>query len=184
MTDILISLAKAAILVALNQPDTFDLEQALKNYPILKENAAVFVTLTTEPHAQLRGCIGSLQAHRPLYKDIIANAQAAALRDPRFNPLTLDEFKHVKIEVSILSKPSIVHYKDIEDLRNKVTPMQDGVILKYKENQATYLPQVWEDLPDFDAFFSSLCQKANLPKECLPLHPEISIYQVTKYQEK
>ena len=108
MTDILISLARAAILVALNQPDNFDLEHVLKTFPVLEENAAVFVTLTTEPNEQLRGCIGSLQAYRPLYKDIIANAQAAALRDPRFTPLTLEEFNHIKIEVSILSKLIVI----------------------------------------------------------------------------
>lgn len=184
MTDILISLARAAILVALNQPDNFDLEHVLKTFPVLEENAAVFVTLTTEPNEQLRGCIGSLQAYRPLYKDIIANAQAAALRDPRFTPLTLEEFNHIKIEVSILSQPKILEYHDLKDLKNKVTPLEDGIILKYQDKQATYLPQVWEDLPQFDAFFSSLCQKANLPTDCLSLHPEISTYQVKKYKEK
>jgi len=184
MTDILISLAKAAILVALNQPDTFDLEHALKTTPALQENAAVFITLTTDPNEQLRGCIGSLQAYRPLYKDIIANAQAAALRDPRFKPLTMDEFKDVKIEVSILSKPKILEYDDIKDLKSKITPLQDGIILKYGDKQATYLPEVWEDLPHFDAFFSSLCQKANLTSDCLSLHPEILVYHATKYKEK
>jgi AmmeMemoRadiSam system protein A len=184
MTDILISLAKAAILVALNQPDNFDLEQALKTFPALEKNGAVFVTLTTKPNEQLRGCIGSLQAYRPLYKDIIANAQAAALRDPRFSPLSLEELKHIKIEVSILSQPKILEYHDLKDLKNKVTPLQDGIILKYQDKQATYLPQVWEDLPQFDAFFSSLCQKANLPSNCLSQHPEISTYQVKKYKEK
>jgi len=184
MTDILISLAKAAILVALNQPDNFDLEHALKSFPVLQENGAVFITLTTEPNEQLRGCIGSLQAYRPLYKDIIANAQAAALRDPRFTPLTMKELNHIKIEVSILSQPEILEYHDIKDLKNKVKPLQDGIILKYQGKQATYLPQVWEDLPQFDAFFSSLCQKANLPIDCLSQHPEISTYQVKKYKEK
>lgn len=184
MTDILISLAKAAILVSLNQPDTFDLEHALKTYPALQENTAVFITLTTEPNEQLRGCIGSLQAYRPLYKDIIGNAQAAALRDSRFKPLTMDEFKDVKIEVAILSKPKILTYDNVKDLRTKVTPLQDGIILKYQDKQATYLPDVWEDLPHFDAFFSSLCQKANLQSDCLSLHPEISIYHATKYKEK
>lgn len=184
MTDILISLAKASILVALNQPDTFDLEHALKTYPALQENTAVFITLTTDPNEQLRGCIGSLQAYRPLYKDIIANAQAAALRDPRFKPLTMDEFKDIKVEVSILSKPKILEYLDVKDLQSKVKPLQDGIILKYQDKQATYLPHVWEDLPLFNAFFSSLCEKANLQSNCLSLHPEISIYHTTEYKEK
>ncbi len=183
MNDIVIALAKAAILVALNQPEDFDLENALKTYPDLKDNGAVFVTINTEPNDQLRGCIGSLQAYRPLYKDIISNAQAAALRDPRFLPLTVEELKHIKIEVSILSEPEVLLYDDIEDLKNKVVPFQDGIVLKHNGRQATYLPQVWEQLPQFDDFFSSLCLKANLTKNCLSEHPEISTYTVKKYKE-
>ncbi|MCD6211661.1 MAG: AmmeMemoRadiSam system protein A [Sulfurovum sp.] len=184
MNDIVIALAKAAILVALNQPEDFDLKNALKTYPVLEENGAVFVTLNTEPNEQLRGCIGSLEAYRPLYKDIISNAQSAALRDPRFTPLTLDELNHISIEVSILSEPKILEYTDIEDLESKVVPFQDGIVLKLNGKQATYLPQVWEQLPKFDNFFSSLCLKANLGNDCLSSHPEISIYQVKEYKEK
>jgi len=184
MNDIIIALAKAAILVALNQPEEFDLEHALKTYPILKENGAVFVTINTEPNEQLRGCIGSLHAYRPLYKDIISNAQAAALRDPRFSPLRVDELEHIKIEVSILSETQVLVYDDIEDLRTKVVPFQDGIVLKYDGKQATYLPQVWEQLPKFNDFFSSLCLKANLDKDCLSQHPEISTYTVKEYKEK
>lgn len=184
MTEILISLAKAAILVALNQPDNFDLELTLKTFPKLQKDGAAFITLTTKPNDRLRGCMGSLQAYRPLYKDIIINAQAAALRDPRFNPLTVEELDQIKIEVSILSKPKKVAYHNLQDLRNKITPYQDGIILKLQGNQATYLPQVWEDLSEFDAFFSSLCQKADLRSNCLSRHPDISTYQVTKFKEK
>ena len=184
MNDIVIALAKAAILVALNQSEDFDLENALKTYPALEENGAVFVTLNTEPNEQLRGCIGSLEAYRPLYKDIISNAQSAALRDPRFTPLTLDELNHISIEVSILSEPKMLEYGDINDLKRKIVPFEDGVVLKHDGKHATYLPQVWEQLPKFDDFFSSLCLKANLGNDCLSSHPEISTYQVKKYKEK
>lgn len=184
MNDIVIALAKAAILVALNQPEDFDLEGALKAYPGLEEDGAVFVTINTEPNEQLRGCIGSLQAYRPLYKDIISNAQSAALRDPRFTPLTLKELKYVTIEVSILSEPKTLKYSDVKDLENKVIPFQDGIVLKHDGNHATYLPQVWEQLPKFDDFFSSLCMKAGLAQNCLELHPDILVYHVTKYEEK
>ena len=184
MNDILIALAKAAILVSLNQPEDFDLEHALKTYPVLKENGAAFVTINKEPNEQLRGCIGSLQAYQPLYKDIIHNAQAAALRDPRFRPLSVEELEQIKIEVSILSEPQPLLYDDIEDLRSKIVPFQDGVVLKLNGRQATYLPQVWEQLPKFDDFFSSLCIKANLGSDCLSQHPEISTYRVEKYKEK
>ncbi|TET87371.1 MAG: AmmeMemoRadiSam system protein A [Sulfurovum sp.] len=184
MNDIVIPLAKAAILAALNQPESFDLEQALKEYPQLQENGAAFVTLNTMPHSQLRGCIGTLEAYRPLYEDIILNAQSAALHDSRFSPLREEELKHIKVEVSILSEPKVLPYKDVEELRTKITPFKDGVVLKHGAHQATYLPQVWEQLPQFDAFFSNLCLKANLDRDCLYEHPEILTYQVEKYQEE
>ncbi|HSR73468.1 MAG TPA: AmmeMemoRadiSam system protein A [Sulfurovum sp.] len=184
MKNVVISLAKAAILEALDQPEDFDMEYALKTYPMLKENGAAFVTITTKPNEQLRGCIGSLQAYRPLYKDIIMNAQAAAMYDPRFLPLGVEELSQINIEVSILSEPKVLNYDDIADLKSKVVPFQDGIVLKHNGRQATYLPQVWEQLPDFDDFFSSLCLKANLSRDCLSQHPEISTYTVKKYQEK
>lgn len=184
MNDIVIALAKAAILDALNQPEDFDLEHALKTYPSLKNNGAAFITINTERNERLRGCIGSLHACRPLYKDIILNAQSAAFCDPRFPPLTLNELKHIKIEVSILSEPAVLEYSDIKDLKSKVVPFQDGIVLKCCGKQATYLPQVWEQLPRFDDFFSNLCLKANLDNNCLSAHPEILRYTVKKYKEK
>lgn len=184
MDDIIIQLAKSAIEVVLGLESSFDLEQTLKAYPVLEQNGAAFVTLTINPNDQLRGCIGSLSAYQPLYKDIIANAQSAALRDPRFRPLSLDELSEVKIEVSILSKPKPLLYTTIEDLKTKILPNVDGVVLEYAGYRATYLPQVWEQLPQFESFFESLCQKAGLSGNCLEKHPDIKIYQVTKYKEK
>ncbi len=184
MHDILIGLAKAAILVALNQTENVDLPKTLDEYPQLKENGAAFVTLNIKDTGALRGCIGSLQAYQPLYKDIISNAQAAALRDPRFKPLTLEELEHITVEVSILSEPKPLHYSDIPDLKSKIIPYKDGVVLKHKGRQATYLPQVWEQLPSFDDFFGTLCQKAGLNSNCLSQHPQISVYHVKEYKEK
>jgi uncharacterized protein len=184
MNDIVIALAKAAILVALNQPEDFDLENALKAHPLLEKKGAAFVTINKEPNEQLRGCIGSLQAYRPLYEDIIHNAQAAALRDPRFLPLSVEELEQIKIEVSILSEPQQLHYETIDDLKRKIVPFQDGIVLHLHGKQATYLPQVWEQLPKFEDFFSSLCMKANLSSDCLSQHPEISTYTVKKYKEE
>ena len=184
MNDVIIALAKAAILKALKQPEDFDMEYALKAYPALKEYGAAFVTITMKPNRRLRGCIGSLQAYRPLYKDIIMNAQAAALYDPRFMPLSIEELRQIEIEVSVLSEPKVLIYDDMADLKSKVVPFQDGIVLKHNDKQATYLPQVWEQLPHFEDFFSSLCLKANLSRECLSQHPEISTYTVKKYTEK
>ncbi|HEY9190000.1 MAG TPA: AmmeMemoRadiSam system protein A [Sulfurovum sp.] len=183
MNDIVTALARAAILAALDQPEDFDLEHALQTYPALKENGAAFVTINKKPGEQLRGCIGSLHATRPLYQDIISNAQAAALHDPRFRPLALEELSQITLEVSILSEPEPVAYDDVEDLKRKIVPFQDGIVLKHHGRQATYLPQVWEQLPHFDDFFSSLCLKADLDRACLSEHPEISRYTVKKYKE-
>ena len=184
MNEIVIQLAKAAIAVALGLESSFDLEQALKIYPELEKDGAAFVTLTTGSNDQLRGCIGSLSAYQPLYKDIIANAQSAALRDSRFNPLNLNELEKIKVEVSILSEPQPLLYHSIEDLREKIRPNIDGVVLEYNGYRATYLPKVWEQLPLFDSFFATLCQKAGLPGNCLEKYPDIKTYQAIKYKEK
>jgi len=183
MQEIVTGLARAAIGTALGYPVDFNLENALETYPWLRKKGAAFVTLNQRNSGQLRGCIGSLQAYRPLYEDIIANAQAAALRDPRFPPLRPEALEEVTIEVSILSEPKPLAYQDVEDLRRKIVPMRDGIVLRYGGYQATYLPQVWEQLPDFDAFFSSLCMKAGLPCDCLFQHPDIEVYHVESYQE-
>jgi len=183
MHDILIALAKASILTALHQPVDLNLTQALQTYPQLKEKGAVFVTLTKGKNEQLRGCIGSLEAWRPLYKDVISNARSAALEDDRFPPLKKEEFSQIKVEVSVLSKPKEIDYTDESDLKKKITPRKDGVILRHWLHRATYLPQVWEELPTFESFFSSLCQKAKLEPNCLKDHPTIEVYRVEKYKE-
>ena len=184
MNEIVISLAKAAILVALNQTVEFDLEGVLERYPALEKNGAVFVTINTKKDHRLRGCIGSLEAYRPLYKDIISNAQSAALRDPRFSPLTLQELDDITVEVSVLNEPKPISYASVSHLKELIRPGIDGVVLRLENRHATYLPSVWEALPEFDIFFSTLCAKANLPENCLTLHPDISVYQVVKYKEE
>jgi AmmeMemoRadiSam system protein A len=184
MGEVMIQLAKAAIAVALGLSSSFNVDKMLEEYPELKKNGAAFVTLTEGPNDQLRGCIGSLSAYQPLYKDIIANAQSAALRDPRFKPLTLDELDKIKIEVSVLTEPKPLEYTDVADLKKKIRPGIDGVVLQLDGHRATYLPSVWEQLPDFDSFFMTLCQKAGLPGNCLEKHPTIETYQATKYKEK
>ena len=184
MGEVVIALAKAAITVALGMESSFDLEKALANYPQLQKNGAAFVTLTTGSEDRLRGCIGSLTAYRPLYKDIIANAKSAALADPRFSPLTPIEWKNVKVEVSILTEPKVLPYTSVADLKKKIKPHIDGVLLEHNGYRATYLPQVWEQLPQFDEFFASLCLKAGLQQNCLDQHPDIKTYQDIKYKEE
>lgn len=181
MSAIVLTLARAAISESLGIKQDVSLDTILERNPWLEEEGAVFVTLTL--NGNLKGCIGSLVAHRKLYEDIIYNARSAAFRDPRFNPLSKEEFREVKIEVSILSKPENLDYDNTDDLKRKIKIKEDGVVLKIGNNQATFLPQVWEQLPTFELFFSHLCQKAGLMENCLDLHPEISTYHVAKYKE-
>ena len=184
MEETIIALAKTAILVALNQPDDFNLTEARNNYPILDKEGAVFVTLRSKKTDELRGCIGSLTAYRPLYKDIIFNAQASALKDSRFPPLKKEELNSLTIEVSLLSQPKALIYKNSKDVEEKIKPLIHGITLRQGMHRATYLPSVWEELKEFGIFFDSLCQKAGLKKNCLDKHPEIFTYTATKYKEK
>lgn len=129
----------------------------------LKETRSCFVTLTIS--GNLRGCIGHIEPVQPLYLDIIENAAAAAFRDPRFPPLSEEEYKKTEIEVSVLTKPEPLLFSSSEDLLKKLRPGTDGVILCRGSRGATYLPQVWDDLPDKEKFLSSLSEKAGLPAD-------------------
>jgi AmmeMemoRadiSam system protein A len=150
--------------------------------PELSEKGAAFVTLTVG--GKLRGCIGSLIAHRSLIDDLVANAEAAAFRDPRFPPLTQSEFDEISVEVSILTPPEQVLYRDAADLHSMIRPGRDGVILRQGSNQATFLPQVWDELNDFEIFFAHLGIKAGLGADPLASHPEVYTYQVEKFTEE
>ena len=183
MGEVYLKLARAAIAQSVGISYDIDLDKILKKYPELKEPGSSFVTITKGKEHSLRGCIGSLEAYRPLYEDIILNARSAALHDPRFQALSELEYNDIKVEVSILSKPKVLNYDDIEDLKNKIKPNIDGVVLKPDSYQATFLPQVWEQLPTFELFFAHLCQKAGLPADCLKNHPKIFTYNVEKYSE-
>jgi AmmeMemoRadiSam system protein A len=128
----------------------------------LKENRPCFVTLVKRDYG-LRGCMGLFAFNRPLYKNIINRAIAAATKDYRFAPVTYEELKDIKIEISILTKPKELSFNAPEDLLTKLNTFQDGVILYTEYGNSTYLPQVWEQLPDKEVFLSSLCRKHGAP---------------------
>ena len=178
MPSTLLSLARGAIDEMLGTGTLPNLATLLETHPSLNAKGATFVTLTQE--GELRGCIGTLEAHRPLYEDIISNAKAAAFEDPRFLPLTKKEWKTTALELSLLSPPKPIVYEDSAALKQHIRPFVDGVILQHGSKKATFLPQVWEQLPTFEAFFSHLCQKAGLGPACLSQHPDIFVYQVEK----
>ncbi len=178
MDDVLLEVAKKAIADKLDGTQSIDKEALLAQYPRLSDHRATFVTLNER--GMLRGCIGSLVAHRSLLDDIIANAKAAAFSDPRFPPLSRSELVSIDLEVSLLSLPETLEYSSVEELRSIVKSGEDGIVLRLNGRQATFLPQVWEQLPSFELFFEHLCQKAGLSGNCLQKHPEIQRYHVEK----
>lgn len=128
--------------------------------PSLRREQASFVTLNL--NNRLRGCIGSLIAHRPLVIDVAENAQAAASRDPRFKPITLAEYQQLEIHLSILSIPTEIAFTGKEQLLDQIRPGIDGLILEEGSHRATYLPSVWKQIPDAESFLRELRQKAGL----------------------
>ncbi len=181
-SSLITGIARDAIVQSFSGQTLVDKSSLIKAHPFLKKDAAVFVTLNKRE--QLRGCIGSLQAHRTLMDDLVSNSRSAAFKDLRFQPLKKDELGKLEVEVSILTAPEKIKYDSVDSLRRQVAVGEDGIVLEYKKQRATYLPQVWEQLTDFDDFFASLCQKAGLGQGCLSMRPEISRYQVKKYTEK
>ncbi len=185
--NILLKLARMSILEEFEEKKLIDKDEWIKKYPFLAEKRACFVTLKVKDRpkgSNLRGCIGSILPYRLLIDDVAENAKAAAFEDPRFMPLTPEEFEKVKIEVSVLTIPEKLEYEDKEDLMKKVRPGVDGIILQLANYQATFLPSVWEELPEFEDFFSHLCRKAGLPGDCLMYHLVIYTYQTVKVEEK
>jgi AmmeMemoRadiSam system protein B/AmmeMemoRadiSam system protein A len=149
----------------------------------LAESRATFVTLTQGE--ELRGCVGALEAQRPLSADVAANARAAAFEDSRFEPLTLEEFARTEIEVSLLSTPKTVPFDDQADLLRKLRPGVDGVILEEVEDgsRATFLPQVWEGLPDPQQFIAHLKQKAGIAQNTDIRRCRVKRYTALKWRE-
>ena len=127
----------------------------------LKVVRASFVTL--QLHGKLRGCIGHLEAVQPLVVDVAENAFAAAFQDPRFSPLTAQEWPAVDIHLSLLTRPEAMRFEDEADLLRQIQPGVDGLILQDGPNRGTFLPSVWESLPQAADFLSHLKLKAGLP---------------------
>jgi AmmeMemoRadiSam system protein A len=177
----LLTIAREAVnATALNQPLP-KLDPHAYSYTLI-ENGASFVTLTIA--GRLRGCIGTLEAYQPLYLDVQKRAVQAASQDPRFTPLTPAELKQVKIEVSRLSQPEPLEYNTPEELLTLLKPGVDGVILSEGHRRATFLPQVWDELPDARHFLAQLCRKMG----CSPTLWEhkkldVAIYHVEEFSE-
>ena len=142
---------------------------------------ATFVTLTCA--GALRGCIGSLVAERALRADVESNALAAAFSDPRFPPLSAHEYRGIEVEVSLLSPMQPMVFESEAQALTLLRPGVDGVLLEYSRRRGTFLPQVWEQLPEPRAFLAHLKQKAGLPADFWAEEIRLSRYTVTKWRE-
>jgi hypothetical protein len=150
--------------------------------PKLAETKACFVTLTE--NGELRGCIGHILPQEALYQAVADNARNAATRDPRFQPVRPDELKKIKIEISVLTEPQPLNFNSPEDLLNKLEPGEDGVVLQIGSRGATFLPQVWEQIPDKVEFLNHLAQKAGAaPDDWRGRNVSVSIYHVEAFAE-
>jgi AmmeMemoRadiSam system protein A len=180
---VLLALAREAIAAALYLPAPAARWPAGElEAPWLRAPGACFVTLTRQ--GRLRGCIGSVRARRPLADDVRANARAAALSDPRFPPLTAGELPDTRIEVSLLSAASPLPAASEEEALAALRPGVDGIILEVGgETHATFLPQVWENLPSPRDFLAHLKHKAGLPPDFWSPELRLQRYTVSKWTE-
>lgn len=155
----LLKLARASIRHGLEQGAP--LEPDAEGFDaILCAPRACFVTLKI--NGDLRGCIGSLEAYRPLYLDVAHNAFSAAFRDPRFEPLQADEFKRLELHISVLTPPEPMTVRNQADLLDQLRPGVDGLVIEDGSKRATFLPSVWEQLPDPNEFLLHLKYKAGM----------------------
>lgn len=154
---------------------------AIPDEPWLREMRATFVTLMLD--GRLRGCVGSLEAQRPLGQDIVSSAKSAAFGDRRFSPLTRAEFARLDVEASLLSAPKRILFEDHADLLQQLKPGEDGLILECDGRHATFLPQVWEGLPDPEQFLAQLKQKAGLDPATRTSRCKLHRYRVAKWRE-
>ncbi|OGA24741.1 MAG: AMMECR1 domain-containing protein [Betaproteobacteria bacterium RIFCSPLOWO2_02_FULL_67_26] len=173
---VLLPLARAAIAAELGLGGA-----ASEDQPWLRQQGACFITLMRDE--KLRGCIGTLRPHRPLADDVKANAVAAAFRDPRFTPLTAEDFAAVAVEISVLSVLQPMSFSDEPDALRQLRAGVDGLVFEYGHHTSTFLPQVWEDLKEPTDFLAHLKYKAGLPPDFWDKEVRLSRYTVFKWRE-
>lgn len=178
---ILLRLAREALAYGVKEGKLpkFDLKSVPEK---LRTPGASFVTLTVD--GNLRGCIGTLTAYQPLAEDVREHAVAAALEDPRFPRVQPDELNGIRIEVSCLTAPLDLEYSSAEDLLARLRPHVDGVVLRDEYRRATFLPQVWEKIPDPADFLDQLCYKMGAePGLWRRKRLHVQVYQVEEFHE-
>jgi hypothetical protein len=179
----LLDLARKTLTNVAANPDASAPEVNVKDVSHkLSETKGCFVTLTE--NGVLRGCIGHILPQEALYQAIVDNARSAATRDPRFQPVRPDEVGKIKIEISVLTEPQPLRFTSPEDLLNRLKPGEDGVVLRIGSYGATFLPQVWEQIPDKVEFLNHLAQKAGCaPDDWRGGNVSVSIYHVEAFEE-
>ena len=173
---ILLPIARAAIARELGRA-----HPACEDADWLRAPGACFITLRMGE--VLRGCIGTLRAHRPLVEDVKANALGAAFRDPRFAPLALDELDRTRLEISLLSPLEPLAFTSESDALSQLRPGIHGVVFEYGYHRSTFLPQVWEELTDAAEFLAHLKHKAGLPPDFWDPEVTLARYTVSVWTE-
>ncbi|MBS1188997.1 MAG: hypothetical protein H6R10_789 [Rhodocyclaceae bacterium] len=175
----LLQIARNAIGAHFGIPPAAGPDQAA--LPNLQEPGATFVTLMQD--GKLRGCIGTLLPCQPLADDVRENACNAAFGDPRFMPLTREEWARTKLEVSLLTPPQPMRFEDEADALAQLRPGIDGVVFRAGPRRSTFLPQVWEQLPTPTEFLAHLKRKAGLPADYWGPEVQLERYEVRKWKE-
>lgn len=179
--DLLLRLARQSIQLVVNGCSLPELDHSRLS-DALRQPGASFVTLSKA--GKLRGCIGTLEAYQPLVEDVRDHAVSAALDDFRFAPVRPEELSHLHIEISRLTPPVPVSYDCPEDLLTSLRPGKDGVVLRRGVQRATFLPQVWEQLPDPIDFLNALCQKMGVRADAwMRERFELLTYRVESFEE-
>ncbi len=175
---LLLQIARESITEVFEAHNTIRKEELYRQYPVLKEYIASFVTIYLDD--ELRGSMGSIIPARPLLDDIIHNAKSAAFEDSRFSPLKTSEYLRSRLELSLLTEPKELAYDTIADIKRQTRCEEDGLIISLGEREAAFLPQIWSQLNDFDTFFSHLLREAGLTPEHMSEHPKVYTFQVEK----
>ncbi len=177
----LLSLARQSIENYINHKPLPKLDQNALS-PILSAEGASFVTLTKQGY--LRGCIGALEPYQSLAEDVREHAIAAAFQDYRFPPIQANEIMDIEIEISYLTHPEVLPYETPSDLLELIRPNIDGVVIRDGRRRATFLPQVWEKIPNAEEFLEQLCMKMGSPPDLWRRKKlDILIYQVEEFHE-
>ncbi|CAB5125909.1 hypothetical protein D3OALGA1CA_2894 [Olavius algarvensis associated proteobacterium Delta 3] len=177
---LLMRLARSTVAAELKKEEAVRQPEPLP--PVLRQKRGCFVTLHKK--GMLRGCIGTIEPVKPLAEGIAENAINAAFFDPRFPALSPEEYGEVDLEVSLLTVPEILEFRDSSDLLEKLEPGVHGVILSKGWHRATFLPQVWDQIPDKKVFLQHLCQKAGMEKDCwTDPDVEVQVYTAEHFSE-